>query len=375
MTSPARPPLRILTALRFFAAADVVAFHEFVRFPHERVPMGYGLGYHLPKSFFLGLASAGYQSVTFFFSLSGFILVYVYSGLLEQGGLNTQVREFWKARFARISPAYFLALALLLPSLTFKGWDFNGWLGLGLVPGFLQAWWPPTAGFWNSPAWSISVEMVFYALFPLLAAATARLSRNHLAIIAYCLVVAMSYFRSMLALRSSLFWWDFALFFPLVHLPQFIFGMALGRLYLFGPKVSPRIHVVMFCVGATALLLVFGLHWLFPWWVRTDAVLVLLFGLVIYGAARAESAFRVLASPWMMLLGEASYSIYILHVAIVVWWNWFMSKAQALGWSLPSPVNTAVYFALVISVSILTFRFVETPLRRRISGRPEHPAG
>ena len=75
-----RASLPALTSLRFFAAAAVVLAH----LESGGVPL-------LPKD---GLADAGYQAVTFFFVLSGFILVYVYSGPRKAGGLTVSCAAF-----------------------------------------------------------------------------------------------------------------------------------------------------------------------------------------------------------------------------------------------------------------------------------------
>src|SRR3954452_4476377 len=82
---PGRPELRSLTSLRFFAAMLVVFFHCGVQF---RFPAWTG-------DFFTN----GYEAVSFFFVLSGFILTYVYAADPE-----TEVprRRFWVARIARI---------------------------------------------------------------------------------------------------------------------------------------------------------------------------------------------------------------------------------------------------------------------------------
>ena len=61
---PRRPSLPGLTSLRFFAAGAVLLAH----LESGGVPLlPYGAG-----------AGAGYEAVTFFFVLSGFILAYVY---------------------------------------------------------------------------------------------------------------------------------------------------------------------------------------------------------------------------------------------------------------------------------------------------------
>lgn len=243
-------------------------------------------------------------------------------------------------------------------------------LGLVLVPILQQAWWPPVATAWNGPAWSLSVEFFFYALFPLLASSTARLSRNYFILLAYALVIAVAIFRYLISSPSNAFGppsVNFALFFPLFHLPQFLFGMALGRLYLFGPRVSRKLHGAMLCIGAIGLMLVLGGRSMLPAWTQTDALLVLLFGLVIFGGAKADGTLKVLAFPPLVLLGEASYAMYLLHHPLERWWDDLTRR-----FAFPPLTSFVIYFAIVIGASIVTYLYVEKPLRRRILGHHEH---
>ncbi len=80
-----RPEIPALTSLRFFAALWVVLFHirEF----------GLWRGGITP---YRAVVQLGYLGVSFFFVLSGFILVYVYAGR------EVPKRLFWQARFARV---------------------------------------------------------------------------------------------------------------------------------------------------------------------------------------------------------------------------------------------------------------------------------
>jgi peptidoglycan/LPS O-acetylase OafA/YrhL len=357
-----RPSLPILTALRFFAAADVVIFH-FTMSPGS---------WTISNNFLKGLTSGGHAAVTFFFILSGFILTYAHAGQTERDGSNVRATSFWRLRFARIAPAYFLGLLIALPLLAHE-LRANSSLIVGpiLVMFFLQAWWPASATLWNYPAWSLSVEGLFYALFPWLARASARLSRTSLFLAAYALIVAST------AYRADFFQSDFIpddrldlrfqAFFPILHLPQFVFGMALGRAFLFGPTISPRLHTAMLCVGGGVLVLLFGYSGMLPWWTRSDAALAFIYALVIFGGAGASSAGTLLALPVCVLLGEASYSIYILHIPLRLWWETFADGA--LGLSLPPWLNFLCYFGVVTVASVISFRHVETPLRRLIAGR------
>ena len=114
-------------------------------------------------------AGIGYVGVSFFFVLSGFILVYTYAGR------NIVLRDFWQTRFARIYPAYLFALLLTspfwiigalkmhVPFFAFGERHFA--LTSALVVLLLQSWVPGAALSWNSVSWSLSVEAFFYAGF------------------------------------------------------------------------------------------------------------------------------------------------------------------------------------------------------------------
>src|SRR5258708_13443638 len=152
-----RPRLPALNSLRFFAALHVVFFHFLVL----KIVSSVG---------WLGqISSIGYVGVSFFFVLSGFILVYTYAGRV------TAARDFWRARFARIYPAFAFSLLLTGPFFFFAtsmlNVPFFAWfsthlkLVVLLVPLLLQAWVPLAALAWNSVAWGLSAGAFFYLLF------------------------------------------------------------------------------------------------------------------------------------------------------------------------------------------------------------------
>jgi peptidoglycan/LPS O-acetylase OafA/YrhL len=360
-TDNRRPSLPALTSLRFFAALEVMITHA------PRVA-------EFPTGFARDLFTAGHEAVTFFFVLSGFVLTYVYVGCTEHVGLKVGFSTFWRSRIARLAPAYFLGLLLTLPIFLYSALVAQNIpiqllvAGLALTPAFMQAWWPPVAALWNPPAWSLSVEFFFYAVFPALPRLVNRFSLGRFLFLAFALVVVMVLARTTMhsvleAIPDSEARRNFEGLFPLFHLPQFIFGIALGRVFLFGPGISPKLHVGMLYGGAVGLVLIFGLQSLLPqWllWAQTDAGLVLLFGLVIFGGARAGGSW--LGCSTLVLLGEASYSMYIFHTPIYFWWFWLTSKV--LGLTLPFFVNLALSLVLVIVASVLVYLYVETPLRR-----------
>ena len=363
-----RPPLPVLTTLRFIAAAEVVAFHIAQTRP----------GWEKPVGLLSGLVSGGHAAVIFFFVLSGFILAYVHAGDSERAACDVEAPRFWRLRFARIAPAYYVALVLALPIIAqvvaqspASSWSIAA--GLMSVVLFLQAWWPAYITLWNFPAWSLSVECVFYAVFPWLARVVARWPATIVLAASYALIVLASAWRidllswtGMLA-QTPTDEWLVPSFFPVLHLPLFILGMAMARLFLFGPALSSRLHAAMLGVGMALLVVIFGAASMLPSWTRSDAALAPVFALVIFGGAGAASVVPLLTLPVFLLLGEASYAIYILHIPLRYCWEILVEAV--LGMSLSPWLNFPLYFGFVVLVSLAVFRQVETPMRKWIAGR------
>ena len=367
-TSSTRPQVPALTSLRFFAAAAVVLFHC-----HGDALDG------APQAL-RNLVANGYQAVPFFFVLSGFILVYVYAGSDERTGMQAAPRTFWIARFARIYPAYALAFLLILPwpaYLTFV----SGLMsvpsfvtGLLSVPTLSQAWISPAiTAEWNVPAWSLCAEAFFYILFPYLLGLASSVPAPRFLVAALLLLALGSGVRELPPFARPLeAFQDPALgrwgMFPPFHLPQFVLGMALGRVFLYRRSFSHRSLEAMLIFGLVSIVGLCALGSRLPDWARKEAIMAPLFGLVILGGAGAAGPLsRWLSHRRLVVLGEASYSIYILHIPLFAWWLWLLRKGIVHG--LTPVAELVVFFALVVVASVATFLWVERPLRRWLLGR------
>ena len=97
--------------------------------------------------------------VSYFFILSGFIMIIAYHKKDKIDCL-----EFYKNRFARIYPLYMLGLLLYFMT----RYEMFDWCKLILYGLGIQSWIPGEAMILNFPGWSISVEFFFYLLFPVL---------------------------------------------------------------------------------------------------------------------------------------------------------------------------------------------------------------
>jgi len=167
------PHIPVLDGFRGLAALMVTVFHCWLMTDPE-----------LDGGFFLHFLIGTGLGVDFFFVLSGFVL---FLPVVRRGGQVGSIRDYARRRFARIAPAYYIALlfqSLLTPVLTRfpSPWTAPGGLLVLLSHGlFLQhqtpSWLIRRLGFdhaimgfgVNGALWSLSIEVLFYATLPLIA--------------------------------------------------------------------------------------------------------------------------------------------------------------------------------------------------------------
>jgi len=333
-----------LTFLRFIAATAVVCFH----FRNEVDSLRWARH----------LLSNGNSAVSFFFVLSGFILAHVYG----MRGISNR-SDFYVARFARIVPLYWIALAAVSAYRLFRGGgDGGGALALNVA--LLQAWIPGYALTWNSPGWSLSVELFFYLSFPFALAWLRRMgSARRVGLFATFLWAASLAMHVVLVHRmgseATTTRVDLAYYHPLGHFGTFILGAAVGILF---PLYRERLRAHGGWMTASAAIAIVVLLWLPDSILKYhhNGLLAPLYLMVILGLASAPAMPLARGLAWgpLVLLGEASYGIYILQHPVLLFYvplaKRFHLGTDAQFWS---------YYLTLVIVSILVFKLVESPLR------------
>ena len=137
-------------AVRFWAAMSIVFYHVAL-LPEKDLP-----------AFLWVIPSFAGFGVPLFYVLSAFALSYGYYGKLETG---TAIRHFYARRFFRIAPLFYLMMAVYLAQSWIRGTGVpaaqvlsSATFTFNLIPGHSESF------VWA--AWSIGVEMLFYAVFP-----------------------------------------------------------------------------------------------------------------------------------------------------------------------------------------------------------------
>ncbi len=311
--------------------------------------------FYLKHDFLNGAFLFGYSGVDYFFVLSGFIIFLAHRGDIGRPG---RVRRYFVRRFTRIYPLYWV-VALILAPIYFGAPHHLGEF-LILLKSFLLL---PQAG---NPvvtvAWSLTHEVFFYIIFGITICFPWRHVRPLL--IAWLSVSTLFYVSSLVTAGT---------FTPPPH-TGFVFssynlefamgciaGHALGRYRSHG-------GFGLFITGASVFL-VCGLSESFLYQHLGRRHSVLSYGLpsmlLVWGAALWEQR-RPVAIPFLpLLLGDASYSIYLTHYALL---DTFMRVLLAL--DIPAaigPVSAVVVtIALSLSGGILFYLYVERPLLARL---------
>ncbi len=340
-----------LTFTRFIAAFMVLVFHG-----------GIGL---FPFNFFpiVPLLSSGQTAVSYFFVLSGFVMALAY----YRPGQKFDLRGYFVARFSRIYPIYilsFLLTALFYLDLMAK----MKWPKILANVFLYQAWIPLYSQSFNMAAWSLSVEAFFYLIFPVFAMCLPRISTRRIITFALVFWVLSQLLHSILYIQMMPVAHLLLLYFPVFHLSSFLLGMSGGVWYISRPpsidvdQKSNRFWLIV-ALGLTSFALM-GRHRLpslFNSFSLDVGLLAPLFLVIILTLALDSTRLsRWMSRPGLVLLGDASYALYILHVPV----RWWLERCVA---ALGDPISfgTMYYFylPLMIVLSVIVFVWIERPLR------------
>jgi peptidoglycan/LPS O-acetylase OafA/YrhL len=344
-----------LTGIRAFAAAWVVLFH--CMSPGQTTSHLWWLN---------NLAARGGSAVDLFFVLSGFIMAYVYREKMMPFSFRETGIFLWR-RFARIYPAHFtvLLLILLLYSLAvFLGTPFTE--EYYTAPKFLYQLFmlnglgiPDSAG-WNHPSWTISSEFFAYLTFPFIIVWTSRLNARQ-SILAIASIFLTMFALAFLVNGGKSYYMPWA--FVLTRIgSQFPVGSLLYNLVSL-----PQIKRIASWLAAITLILIVAVSILLTHDMVFGAFSVLFAVLVLAAATDHSSVLNTfLSSRIMVFLGNISYSLYIVHFFTGIILSQTVKSISVLQEHIPrGSFNWFVSsLALAIIAGAILHFWVEVPARR-----------
>uniref|UniRef100_UPI002915C9CE acyltransferase family protein n=2 Tax=unclassified Bradyrhizobium TaxID=2631580 RepID=UPI002915C9CE len=351
-----------------------------------------------------------------FFVLSGFVIHYNYARLFGTVGTAQAVREFATARFARLFPLYLVLLLFSVFADNFLAKTYGRTdLLLAILAHYFsltQSWWyniyeGQSIIDWLFPlSWSISTETFFYLAYIGVAFLSFRLRSSRAAfwaLITFCcasilMLVASRYFLAELLglarktkpdyidlndrFSSSFYRWLFY-FSPYVRILEFVTGCLTSHLIIrLRPLQCSAAEAWLREVGLAAafLLLVgaglvkvgYGHETVVAAYVQhlsNNFVCVPSIAYILFYVARYDTRFtRLLSSPTLVALGEASYSIYLVHTWTL---RVFLRPEPALNWTFALDTVGRITFgiAFTLVVSYATYQLIERPSRSWLRAR------
>jgi exopolysaccharide production protein ExoZ len=295
----------------------------------------------------VGGVADGARGVQLFFMASAIALLHSWHGQKDS------VRRFYTRRLFRIAPMFWLAiptffwlstlthaehisLSQIISATLFLHWATPNWQNAA-VPG----------------SWSIGCEVLFYAIFPLLAARIDSLEKSIVAAGVATISAALAWpclvaYAAAMGVDVATERNSFAFTSITTQLPCFMTGFCVY--YAVHREWSKRWIRLGAAVGLSFFLVIFILR---PQSSAFYLAYCIAFALI--ANAMANGQLRALANRAVVGLGVISYSAYFWHFFWIEFLRWEAPTAAGrLSWSL-------AVIGLTIAASAITYRFVEWP--------------
>lgn len=302
--------IKPLTSFRFFFALMVFSSHLSLL--------------NLDDAFFIRLYKSvfeeGYLGVSFFFILSGFVLALNYKAKLLNGDIK--FKEFLIARIARIYPLHLFTILIAIP-ISLHGITSEPffWFGKLVINGFLLQSFIPIPDIYfsfNGASWSISDEMFFYAMFPLIISLNFKFKKIFTYVLILSLLIPIGIYLSSDNLVHRVFYIN-----PFFRIIDFLLGILLYEIYkqnYFEKLIKKKISATFLEILSICLFIVFfifhnhiskGYRFSCYYWIPM-MLIILVF------AYQAGYISTFLSNKVFVFLGEISFGFYMIHQLSII---------------------------------------------------------
>ena len=325
------------------------------------------LVYHLNRNWLPG----GFLGVDIFFVLSGYLITMLLLTEHRDTG-RIHLPTFWARRIRRLLPALLVLLVVMVILIDLGGDP----LALGQARGDLLAtlfyfanWHFITSGqsyftqfLAVSPdrhTWSLAIEEQFYLFWPIVVAVVlARFRKQTLAIVAATVAVASALWMVVIFDPNdpsrAYYGTDSRIFEILIGalLAIALAGSLKERALVWGRRLAP---VALLAIAAAYALLADDNAIYY----HGGAVAIAVAAATLIAGLEAGSPIdRYLSVRPMVMVGLASYGMYLWHFPIITFTNQWLGPTTA-------PINALIAVALTLAATTISFVVVESPIRRR----------
>jgi exopolysaccharide production protein ExoZ len=292
----------------------------------------------------------GALGVDLFFVISGFIMVYSSGQFFARPDGGT--RFFFK-RLIRIVPLYWLFTTLMLVVVIRGAQPAGSYSVREFIASYLFIPVPNRIGEMQPtylPGWTLNYEMFFYVCF----AAALRWSRPIAVALVGSTLTGLVILGYLAPLPQPIAFWADSLSL------EFCYGMALAQLFLRGWRISPLGRLALLVAGAAAALLL-AAHGEsspirgFTWGLPAAAI--------VAAVALTDASPRSLFARAFEALGDASYSLYLVHVLLFILLYPIIARFID-----PLQLSGSVYGSTLVGASVVAalvqHAWIELPMTR-----------
>lgn len=339
-----------------------------------------GHGNHLlPPSIVGYIAPWVLDGVSIFFVLSGFLVGRILIKNLDaQGPTLNMLLTFWKRRWYRTLPNYFLILSILVLLSLAVSKEFSFTLA-GPYFIFCQNLIEPHPWFFPE-AWSLSVEEWFYLITPLCSVFVMRLSKNSVSwsilTTALLIIICSTYLRyhkfDSLLLETIVDWDSHVRKQVITRLDSLMFGVIGAYISLHFPLFWKKSRIPLFIFGLAILIEVqFNLfldlayfkmyYFVFSFSLMSVGILFLLPFLSTYDRDTGW-----IYKP-LTIISLISYSLYLIHLTLIQGGLLVIAEEIELEVGTDLGISMLLYIAywiMSIILSILLYKYWELPMMR-----------
>jgi len=355
-----------LDSLRGFAAIGVALFYHYQHYIGINT---YSSDYPF-SSFGFWFFKYGWSLVDFFFVLSGFVFSYVYKEKIAQNKIG--FKEYCFLRFSRLFPLHFVTLVLVAifqwlrinTHLGYYIYSFNDTYHFVLNLFLVQSFGMDRGWSFNGPSWSISCEIVAYLIF----FGVTLKYRHHIWF--YLIFILSGIFiannnyhffiinsqvaRVLMGFFAGCFFYELNFFIYKNHSRS-----PLGK--MFKENHRPFLYNgLVFLLVITILLKAkfYGQDSLGNW--SRIYTLIVYPGIIIL-AINNPFLRALLSLKIFSLLGDISYSIYLLHfpIHLIIF---LVNKIFNLHFDYYSKIFFLFNFTVIILISYLSYTYFEKPV-------------
>ena len=355
--------LRPLDSLRGFAAIGVAFFWHYRQFDFayfDANPAALPL-FSAFKWFYL----CGWNLVDFFFVLSGFIFMHVYSGKISENRVSG--RSFFILRLSRLYPLHLITLFTVAFIQYYRFFTGKGFFQCGLNDLyhlilnllFLQAGFFEDGMSFNGPSWSLSSEIVAYILFFYVL----KRLKKPLPVFVLFVFIGLSiqqermnvpFFNITIARMLVGFFvgcLTYALNLQIVKMKNRNRNLVFSAVFL----MSVMIGLMVYKAG---YIKVFGNHW-------ERVMPLLIYPLMILATLNVLYLNKFFSLKPFTYLGDLSYSIYLIHFPVQLIMVTFLPMAGFVPnyyrWT-----GLAVFMLITTALASLSYHCAEKPLQNLI---------